>query len=111
MFKSLIAATAVAAAVTMAAPVEQAQAKTNIDIDVNVGGGYGWYPGYNPYPYKPYYGVSCHTARKIVRNHGFYNVNTVDCGKPVYQYVAWKFGQPYKVRVNLNGVIIGVRHL
>ncbi len=106
--KSLIATAAIAAAISAAAPAEQAQAKVNIDI--NIGGGF--YPGYNPYPaYNPYWGVSCGTGRHIVRNHGFYNVNAFDCGKPVYQYTAWKFGQPFKVKVNLAGHIIKISHL
>jgi hypothetical protein len=111
--KSLIAAVAVSASLA-AIPAGQAEAKTNINVDVNLGygygyGGYGWYPGYNPYPaYNPYWGVSCQVGRKIVKNHGFYNVNAFDCSKPVYQYTAWKFGKPYKVRVNLAGAIIKV---
>jgi hypothetical protein len=109
--KSLIAAAAVSAAVA-AMPAEQAQAKTFIDVDVHLGGGYGWYPGYYAYPaYNPYWGVSCGTARHIVKSHGFYNVNAFDCSKPVYQYTAWKFGQPYKVKVNMAGSIIQVKHL
>ncbi len=113
--KTLIAAAAISAAVSTIAPVQQAEAKTKIDIDVNFGGGYGgWYPGYgyNPYPiYQPSYGVSCGMARNIVRNHGFYNVNAFDCSKPIYQYTAWKYGQPYKVKVSLGGAIIKVVHL
>jgi hypothetical protein len=110
--KSLIATAAVAAALTAAAPVEQAQAKTNIDIDVYFGGGYGWYPGYYPgyYPNK-IWGVSCWGGRQVVKSHGFYNIHAFDCSKPVYQYKAWKFGQPYRVKVNHAGYIISVKHL
>jgi hypothetical protein len=111
--KSIIAAAALTSAIAMI-PADQAQAKTYIDIDVHLGGGYGggWYPGYTPYPvYSPGWGISCGTARHIVKSHGFYNVNVFDCSKPVYQYTAWKFGQPYKVKVNMAGNIIKVVHL
>jgi hypothetical protein len=113
--KSLIAA-AVAAAFTVAAPVEQASAKTNIDIHLGFGGwapGHGYYGhGYHPV-HRPsrHWGVSCFAGQQIVRNHGFRNVRAVDCGRPVYQYKAWKFGNPYRVKVGAGGGIISVRPL
>jgi hypothetical protein len=121
--KSLIAAAAVAASLTALAPVQQAQAKTFIDIDVGLGlGGGGFYPGYGYgggygggyYPViDPYYGggISCHKGKKIVKWAGFYNVHPFDCSAPVYQYKAWKFGNPYKVKVNMSGDIIKVKPL
>jgi hypothetical protein len=112
--KSLIAAAAVAASLTALAPVQQAQAKVNVDINLGLGGGF--YPGYyggGYYPvYEPYYGgISCHKGKNIVKWSGFKNVHAIDCGAPVYQYKAWKFGNPYKVKVNMNGNIIGVKKL
>jgi hypothetical protein len=113
--KSLIAAAAVAASLTALAPVQQAQAKVNVDINLGLGGGF--YPGYGYgggyYPVvDPYYGgISCHKGKKIVKWSGFHNVNAIDCSAPVYQYKAWKFGNPYKVKVNMNGNIIGVKKL
>ncbi len=115
--KSLIAAAAVAASLTALAPVQQAQAKTIIDIDVGLGlgGGGGFYPGYGYgggyYPViDPYYGgISCHKGKKIVKWAGFHNVNAFDCSAPVYQYKAWKFGNAYKVKVNMSGDIIKVK--
>jgi hypothetical protein len=114
--KSLIAAAAVAAAFTVAAPVEQASAKTNIDIHLGFGGwgpGYGYGYGYYPVhrPYRPHWGVSCFTGKRIVRNHGFRNIHAVDCSRPVYQYRAWKFGNPYRVKVGVGGNILSVRPL
>ncbi|HLA02834.1 MAG TPA: hypothetical protein VJ019_08740 [Aestuariivirga sp.] len=115
--KSLIAAAAVAASLTALAPVQQAQAKTIIDIDVGLGlGGGGFYPGYGGggyYPvYEPYYGgISCHKGKKIVKWAGFYNVNPFDCGAPVYQYKAWKNGHKFRVKVSMDGNIIGVKKL
>ena len=120
--KSLIAAAAVAASLTALAPVQQAQAKVNVDINLGFGGGF--YPGYGYgygggygggyYPVvDPYYGggISCMKGKNIVKWSGFKNVHAIDCGAPVYQYKAWKFGNPYKVRVNMNGNIIGVKKL
>ena len=117
--KSLIAAAAVAASLTALAPVEQAQAKIRVDVNLGLG---GYYPGYYPdygygggyYPVvDPYYGggISCHKGKKIVKWAGFYNVNPIDCSAPVYQYKAWKFGNPYKVKVSISGDIIKVKPL
>lgn len=116
--KSLIAAAAVAASLTALAPVQQAQAKVNVDINLGFGGGF--YPGYYPdygygggyYPViDPYYGggISCNKGKKIVKWAGFHNVNAFDCSAPVYQYKAWKFGNAYKVKVNMSGDIIKVK--
>jgi hypothetical protein len=119
--KSLIAAAAVAASLTALAPVEQAQAKIHLDVNVGIGGG-GFYPGYYPdygygggyYPVvDPYYGggISCYKGKNIVKWSGFNNVHAFDCSAPVYQYKAWKFGHAYKVKVSLNGNIIGVKQI
>ncbi len=116
--KSLIAAAAVAVSLTALAPVQQAQAKVHVDLNVGLGLGGGFYPGYGYgygeyYPVaQPYYGgISCNKGRKIVKWSGFNNVNPIDCSAPVYQYKAWKFGNPYKVKVNMDGDIIGVKKL
>ena len=118
MIKSLIAAAAVAASLTALAPVQQAQAKVNVDINLGLGGGF--YPGYGYgygggyYPViDPYYGggISCHKGKNIVKWSGFHNVNAFDCGKPVYQYMGWKFGHKYRVKVNMGGNIIGVKKI
>ncbi len=116
--KSLIAAAAVAVSLTALAPVQQAQA--GVDIDVHLGGlgvypgygyGYGYGGGYYPVM-DPYYGgISCHKGKKIVKWSGFNNVNAFDCSKPVYQYMGWKFGHKYKVKVNMGGNIIGVKKI
>ena len=117
--KSLIAATAIAASAAAFAPVQQAEAGTKIKVDLNFGGGgyydpgYGGhgYPVYDPYPTYPSYGISCYKGRKIVKWSGFYNVNPIDCGAPVYRYHAWKFGKMYRVSVNMNGNIIKVKKI
>ena len=120
--KSLIAAAAVAVSLTALAPVQQAQAKVNLHIDLNGNFGGGFYPGYGYgggygggyYPViDPYYGggISCHKGKNIVKWSGFHNVNAFDCSKPVYQYMAWKFGHKYKVKVSMGGNIIGVKKI
>lgn len=108
--KSLIATAAVSAGLVAAAPAPQAEAKVVINVGISTPG-YG-YGGYYPV-IDPYYGggISCHKGRKIVRWHGFHNVNAVDCGAPVYQYNAWKHGHLYRVKVALNGNIIKVKQL
>jgi hypothetical protein len=115
--KSLIAAAAVAASLTALAPVQQAQAKVHVNI--NLGGGF--YPGYPGYGYgggyypviDPYFGggISCNKGRKIVKWSGFNNVNAFDCSAPVYQYMGWKFGHKYKVKVSMSGDIVGVKKI
>lgn len=112
--KSLIAAAAVAASVAAFAPAQQAQAKTNIDIGIGFGFG-GYYPGYD-YGYAPVYhphysAISCHRGKKIVRWHGYNNVNPVDCSLPGYKYTGWKWGHKYLVRVNGGGNITGVQRI
>jgi hypothetical protein len=114
--KSLIAAAAVAASLTAFAPVEQAQAKIHVDVNLGLYGGgfypgdYGYGGGYYPV-IDPYYGggISCYKGKKIVKWAGFYNVHPFDCSAPVYQYQAWKFGNAYKVKVNMSGDIIKVK--
>jgi hypothetical protein len=113
--KTLIAAAAVAVSLTALAPVQQAQA--GVDIDVHFGGlgvypGYGYGGGYYPV-IDPYFGggISCKKGKNIVKWSGFHNVNAFDCSAPVYQYMAWKFGHKYKVKVGMSGDIIGVKKL
>ena len=108
--KSLFAAAAVACGLAVASA--GADAKTKIDVYLGGGWdpGYGYGYGYHPVA-KPYWGISCYKGKNIVRWHGFKNVHAFDCGAPVYQYKAWKFGNPYRVRVNTAGNIIGVKPL
>jgi hypothetical protein len=115
--KSLIAVAAVAASLTALAPVQQAQAKIHVDLNVGLypyGGGYGYGGGYYPVPViDPYFGggISCHKGKNIVKWSGFHNVNAFDCGAPVYQYMAWKNGHKYRVKVSMNGNLFGVKKI
>ena len=116
--KLLVAAAALTAAAVATAP---AQAKTNIDIGVGLGFGGYYGGGYDPYygggyspGYYPVYGddydggISCWKAKKIVQNHGFYNVNTTSCGGKVMRFKAKKSGDWYRVKVNRWGSIVDV---
>jgi hypothetical protein len=117
--KSLIAVAAVAASLTALAPVQQAQAKIHVDLNVGLypyggGYGYGYGGGYYPVPViDPYFGggISCHKGKNIVKWSGFHNVNAFDCGAPVYQYMAWKNGHKYRVKVSMNGNLFGVKKI
>jgi hypothetical protein len=108
--KSLIAAAAVAASLATIAPASEASAKTKVFIGLGFG---GFYPGYG-YGYDVGYGyggISCWKGKQVVQWAGFHDVNAFDCGGPVYQYKARKSCDWYKVKVNWNGNIIGVKHL
>jgi hypothetical protein len=115
--KFLVAAAALTAAVVVTAP---AQAKMNINIGLGFGGGYGggyggYYGGYDPGYYPAYGGgydgISCWKAKKIVKNHGFYNVFPTDCDGNVMRFKGKKFGDWYRIKVNRWGNIIDVDHL
>ena len=103
MFKTLIAAAAVATTFAIAAPVQQAEAKTNIDINIGINGGEP--PG--AYYYRP--AVSCYSGARIVRRDGFRGVTPVDCHLPGYKYVGWRWGHQYLINVNGYGYITNVR--
>lgn len=112
LFKTTLAAAAVATGLVALAPAQQAEAKTNFNIDIGVGLG-GFYPGdgyYGGY-YPRRHGISCNKGRNIVRWHGFNRVHAVDCGAPVYQYNARKNGRFYRVKVSSRGHVIDVRRI
>ena len=101
--KTLIAAAAIAAGLTAAAPAHQAQAKTNFDIDIHFNDGYR--PGYQYH--QP--AVSCRTGARAVQRDGFWGVYPVDCSLPGYKYVGWRWGRQYVINVNSYGYITNVR--
>jgi hypothetical protein len=132
MFKSLIAASAIAATAVALAPTE-ASAKTNWDIHLGLGAPF--YPVYEEpvyierpvqvyRPYRPHHvyrpyveydyvdrEMSCRYGKQIVRDAGFRGVDAYDCSAPTYGYTAWKRGEYFKVRVNYQGEIVSVRNI
>lgn len=73
-------------------------------IVINGGdGGYGG-GGYND-------GISCREGRQIVRESGFRQVHALKCYGSTYTYSAKKLGRLVKVRLNMDGDIVGVIRL
>lgn len=112
--KSMIAATALAATLIAAAPMEQAAAKTNVDINVNLGsggwnGGYGGYYGYG-YPYYRHRtytpAITCGEGSRMLSYKGYRAIEPVDCSLPRYRYMAWKNHRQYLLVVNRFGDIV-----
>ncbi|MBG1231291.1 hypothetical protein [Aestuariivirga litoralis] len=54
------------------------------------------------------YGVSCKTAKSIVRSSGFHAVKTQSCGGPVYSFTGLKHGQLFDIDVSRRGRIVSV---
>lgn len=106
--KSIILASAFAAALAMGLPVA-AEAKTNVQIylgmphygyqvgpDYRFRSGYGWYrPSYS------YRGrLSCGEAKWRVRDRGFRNVSTIECRGATYTFKARRGANRVTVYVN-----------
>ena len=118
--KSLFLATA-AAAVMAFMPIA-ADAKTNVTVhfgvpfyDYQYAPHYRYYDGYGWYDYgrygrfdpvviydRPYMRgrISCREARRIVRNNGFRNVETIECNGRTYTFEATRRGRDVTVYVN-----------
>jgi hypothetical protein len=115
MFKSLLAAVAVATVAITASAT--ANAKTNVDVYLGVGGFgpgyYGYYQpyyprhhrhyGYRPVYVQPHWGISCAQGRNNVDWSGFNNVRTVECQGSSYTYRATRHGKGYVVKVGRRG--------
>lgn len=85
-----------------------------------VGYGYGYYnppvgyyaPYYVPSQRYRYARISCGEAREIVKDHGYRNVRTRNCGGPTSSFTGVKRGNLWLVKVNTrNGRLTGVRPL
>jgi hypothetical protein len=121
IFKSLIAAAAIAATMTFALPAQEAKADVDVKIGIGLGGyvpgyygGYGYGGGYGHgygHGYKRARHISCGTGRRIVDSAGFNRVRAVDCSLPGYRYTAHKKGRKYMVRVNARGNIVNVSRI
>lgn len=60
--------------------------------------GYYYAPRYLPPPYS--YRISCGQAKEIVRDHGYRNVRTRDCGGRINSFIGRKSGHLWLVRVD-----------
>jgi hypothetical protein len=107
--KSIILASAFAAALAMGLPVA-AEAKTNVQIylgvphySYQVGPDYRFREGHGWYRQSGYSNrgrLSCGEARSRVRNNGFRNVATIECNGSTYTFEATRRGRDVTVYVN-----------
>lgn len=110
--KSLFLAAAAAAVMAFAMPTA-ADAKVKIYLgvphyDYQYGPGYRYREGYGWYEPMGYYNpgyynrgrLSCGEARRIVRNNGFRNVETIECNGRTYTFEATRRGRDVTVYVN-----------
>ena len=115
--KSLFLASAVVATLALAMPTA-ADAKTSVQFffgmphygyqvgpDYRFRDGYGWYQDTRYYNNYRYYNnnrgrLSCGEARRIVRNSGFRNVDTIECNGRTYTFEATRRGRDVTVFVN-----------
>ena len=127
MFSKILMAAGVAAAFSLSAPI--AEAKVNVTIGIGQPGGYCYYNhdpfrcgGYGYYPRPGYfvphpdydYGnrVSCNEARWIVRERGFRDVRTADCGGKYHTFFGRKKGGTFRIKVySRNGRIHSIRSI
>ena len=106
--KNLILASAFAAAVAISLPVA-AEAHSNLKIffglqhygyqvgpDYRYRNGYGWYRPVGINRGR----LSCGEARRVVRNKGFRNVDTIECNGRTYTFEATRRGRDLTVYVN-----------
>lgn len=114
VFKSLIAAAAVAGTALTAA--SSADAKTKVDLYLDFGGGYhdagyGYDDGYG-YGHGGGWRISCFEGKQKVKWAGFKKVQPLDCDGKRYSYKARKHGDWFVVTVkSKNGKIVGVEPL
>lgn len=107
--KGLLFASAVAATLAFAMPTT-ASADTKVKLyfgvphyGYQVGPDYRYRSGYGWYLDRNYYNrgrISCGEAKRIVRNSGFRNVNTVECSGRTYTFEATRRGRDVTVFVN-----------
>jgi hypothetical protein len=107
--KKLLFASAFAAALALGLPMS-AQADTKVKVylglphygyqvgpDYRFRDGYGWY---RPVAVYSRGRISCGEARRIVRNSGFRNVDTIECNGRTYTFEATRRGRDVTVFVN-----------
>jgi hypothetical protein len=126
--KTILAATAIAATLAVAAPAAEAHHRHKLHINVGIGlVDPGYNPGYydpaldypppppprrprpvyepdygygDPVDYGDDYGVSCGEGRQIVRHSGFRNVRTVECDGQNFKYTGYRRGDTWLVMID-----------
>jgi hypothetical protein len=123
--KSILAATAIAATLAVAAPAAEAHHRHKLHVNVGIGlidPGYAYSepeylppppprrprhvyddPGYgydDPVDYGDDYGISCGQGRQIVRHSGFYRVRTVECDGQNFKYIGYRRGASWIVMLD-----------
>ena len=127
MFRKILIAVGVAAAFSLSAQVAEAKVKVVIGIGEPGGycyynydpfrcGNYGYYPRPGYFVPHPGYGyedrVSCSEARWIVRDRGFRDVRTTDCGGKYHTFIGKKKGGIFRIKVySRNGRIHSIRSI
>lgn len=106
--KGFLFASAVAATLALGMPTAVEAAKVKIYLgmphhDYQVGPDYRFRSGYGWYQDRNYYNrgrLSCGEARRVVRNNGYRNVNTIECRGVTYTFEATRRGRDVTVFVN-----------
>jgi hypothetical protein len=127
MLKKFLMAAGLAAAFSLSPQVAEAKVKVHIGVGQPGGycyynydpfrcGGYGYYSGPEHFVPHPGYGyqdrVSCNEARWIVRERGFRDVRTTNCGGKLHAIIAKKRGGIFRVKVySRNGRIHSIRSI
>ena len=141
MFSKILMAAGLAAAFSLSAQVAEAKVKVTIGIGDPGGycyynydpfrcGSYGYYPrpGYfvphSGYGYGDDYGdgygdgygyrdrVSCREARGILRDRGYRDVRSTNCGGKLHTFIARKRGEVFRIRIySRNGRIQSIRRI
>lgn len=113
MYKSLIAALAIAAAL-FGATMTAAQAKSSVSIHIGVGGYHT--PHYRPYHvHRPYYAPRRHilprrAVRRSLRHRGYYGCRNMRLRHHAYRVTCAKRGKLFRLRVNARNARIINRH-
>ncbi len=117
MYKSLIAALAIAAAL-FGATMTGAQAKSSVSIHIGVGGYHAphYRPHYRPYhAHRPYYAPRRHilprrAVRRSLRHRGYHGCRNMRLRHHAYRVTCAKRGKLFRLRVNARNARIINRH-
>jgi hypothetical protein len=76
-----------------------------VDVDIDLNPGVGVYGGYDDdddddYRRRRRGRLKCWEARRLVRDHGYRVVDTIECEGRVYTFAARRRGRIFEVKVN-----------